>query len=291
MALGYSDKSSPPPARSPLAFWTHAFGAWANFDSDGNAATANRNLGGFVSGMDANIGGSWRAGVATGASFSKVDVNARYSSAQVKSYHLGGYLGGMAGSFALRGGGMWAWSDIDTSRAVVFPGFYERQKASYNVDTGQLFGEAAYPMQMWGMGVEPFAGLAYVSVNGDNFHERGGALASLNGRSTDENVGYTTVGLRAAQTMMWGAMQVTPHLSAAWQHAFDNVTPDAALAFTSTGIGFTIYGVPLAEDSALVDAGVDFALGPRTKADVSYTGQLAHNVHDNGVKGELTVLF
>ena len=50
---------------------------------------------------------------------------------------LGGYLGGMAGAFALRGGGMWAWSDIDTSRAVVFPGFFERQKASYDADTGQ----------------------------------------------------------------------------------------------------------------------------------------------------------
>jgi uncharacterized protein with beta-barrel porin domain len=91
--------------------------------------------------------------------------------------------------------------------------------------------------------------------------------------------------------MQWGAMQMTLHLSAAWQHAFDDVTPDAALAFASTGIGFTVYGVPLAQDSALLDAGLDFTLGPRTRADVSYTSQLAHNVHDNGVKGEVTVLF
>ena len=74
------------------------------------------------------------------------------------------------------------------------------------------------------------------------------ASASLSGRSTDENVGYSTLGLRAAQTMHWGAMLVTPHLSAAWQHAFDDVTPDAALAFAATGIGFTVYGVPLAQD-------------------------------------------
>jgi uncharacterized protein with beta-barrel porin domain len=51
MALGYDDKSLAPPPRSPLAFWAHAFGAWANFNGDGNAATANRNLGGFGSGM------------------------------------------------------------------------------------------------------------------------------------------------------------------------------------------------------------------------------------------------
>jgi autotransporter-associated beta strand protein len=149
MALGYGDKSlSPPPRRPQLAFWTQAFGAWGDFDGNGNAATADRNLGGFVSGMDAAIGGTWRAGLATGASFSNVDANARYSSAQVKSYHLGGYLGGTAGAFALRGGGMWAWSDIDTSRAVGFPGFFERQKSSYNGDTGQIFGEFAYPTAM-----------------------------------------------------------------------------------------------------------------------------------------------
>lgn len=75
MALGYDHKAHKRARRGygpGIAFWTHAYGAWANFDSDGNAATANRNLGGFVSGMDAAIGGSWRAGVATGASFSKV---------------------------------------------------------------------------------------------------------------------------------------------------------------------------------------------------------------------------
>lgn len=38
--------------------------------------------------------------------------------------------------------------DIDTSRAVIFPDFFERQKASYDADTGQIFREpagAAYP--------------------------------------------------------------------------------------------------------------------------------------------------
>ena len=38
-------------------------------------------------------------------------------------------------------------------------------------------------------------------------------------------------------------------MAAAWQHAFEDVTPGAALAFASTGIGFDITGAPLAEDS------------------------------------------
>lgn len=91
--------------------------------------------------------------------------------------------------------------------------------------------------------------------------------------------------------MEWGATQVVPHISAAWQHAFDEVTPSARMAFISTGIGFAVYGVPLAEDSALIDAGLDFALGPNTTAGVSYTGQFGDGVQDNGVKGRFTWLF
>jgi outer membrane autotransporter protein len=291
MALGHDDKSLSAPAPAPLAFWTRAYGAWGNFNGDGNAATADRDLGGFVSGMDAQLSGSWRAGLATGASFSNINVDARSSSADVDSYYLGGYTGGMAGPLALRGGGTWAWQDIDTSRAVIFPGFFERQTASYDADTGQIFGEVAYPTQVWGMGVEPFAGLAYVSVDADKFRERGGALASLHGSSEEQDVGYSTVGFRAATMMHWGAMQVMPHISAAWQHAFDDVTPGAALTFASTGISFNATGVPLAEDSALVDAGLDFALGPNTTAGVSYAGQFGDGVEDNAVKGRLTWLF
>ncbi len=291
MALGFDGRFGGAPGREPLTFWTRAYGAWGNFASDGNAAGADRNLGGFVSGMDANIGGSWRVGLATGGSFANVGVSDRYSSADVESYTLAGYTGGMAGRFALRGGGAYSWSDIDTSRAVIFPGFYERQKARYDAGTGQIFGELAYPTSMGGMALEPFGGIAYVAVDRENFGEHGGALSALHVDGAEEDTGYSTVGLRAASTMQWGAMQVVPHISGAWQHAFGDVTPGATRSFAVTGIGFGIEGVPLAEDSALIDAGLDFALGERTTAGVSYTGQFGDGVTDNGVKGRFTWLF
>jgi uncharacterized protein with beta-barrel porin domain len=57
------------------------------------------------------------------------------------------------------------------------------------------------------------------------------------------------------------------------------------LAFASTGIGFTVFGVPLAEDSALIDAGLDFNLAPNVTVGVSYSGQFGDGVADNAVKG------
>ena len=292
MTVGYDDKYLAPAQASPgLAFWTNAFGAWGEFDGNRNAATATRDLGGFVSGLDARVSGTWRLGMAAGYSQSNISVDARNSAADVESFHLAGYAGGHLGPLALRSGGAWAWNTIDTSRAVIFPGFFEREKASYDADTGQVFGEVAYPTAMGSITLEPFAGLAYVQVDTSSFKERGGDLSALHGASNDENVGYSTLGLRFGTTWHWNEMVLAPHASAAWQHAFDDVTPDAALAFASTGIGFDVTGVPLAQDSALIDAGLDLNLGPATTLGVSYSGQLAHNLTDNAVKGRFTWVF
>lgn len=291
MRLGSDRSLAMPPADPGLAFWTRAYGAWGDFDGNGNAASAERDLGGFVSGLDAQVSGTWRLGLAAGGAWSNVSIAERYSTADVESFNLAAYAGGMAGPLALRAGGAYAWQDIETTRAVIFPGFFERQEASYDADTGQLFGEIAYPIASGRIAFEPFAGLAWVNVDTERFREHGGALSALNGASSDQDVGYSTVGLRAATAMHWGGMLIVPKISAAWQHAFDDVTPGAALAFASTGIGFGITGVPLAEDSLLIEAGLDLALSPNATLGVSYSGQHASEVSDNAVKGRLTWLF
>lgn len=103
----------------------------------------------------------------------------------------------------------------------------------------------------------------------------------------NHQVGYSSIGARAATSVtMANGTVVMPRASLAWQHAFSNVTPTATLALLGTGAGFTVAGVPLARDSALVEAGFDVAtLG------LSYSGQLADNVRDHAIKGNATVRF
>jgi outer membrane autotransporter protein len=109
--------------------------------------------------------------------------------------------------------------------------------------------------------------------------------------SEDEDAGYSALGLRATTTWRLSSLVVTPHASAAWQHAFGDLTPDAALAFLSTGTGFVVAGVPLAQNSALIDAGFDLNVGPSITPGVSYAGQLANELQDNAVNGRFTWLF
>ena len=291
MALGATDKTPPSgPAATGLAFWTQGYGAWGSFDGNGNAASLDRTLGGFVSGVDAGLGGGWRAGIATGYARSNLSVDARLSSGDIDSYHLIGYFGGTLGDVALRGGGAWTWNNVETQRTVAFPGFYDRDKASYDGNTGQVFGEVALPLSYGASAWEPFARLAYVHVDTGGFTESGGA-AVLTSSGVDQSLGLSTLGVRLATTMHIAGAEVVPHASLAWQHAFGDVDPAATLAFASGGAAFTVLGAPISRDSALLDAGLAVTVAPDATLALAYSGQLAGDANDNAVTGRFDWRF
>jgi outer membrane autotransporter protein len=49
--------------------------------------------------------------------------------------------------------------------------------------------------------------------------------------------------------------------------------------------------VPLAEDTALIEAGLDFNLSATATLGASYSGQFGDGVEDNAVKGRFNWLF
>ena len=62
-ANGFPVKAAPAqgPSRD-LTFWAQGLGGWGKADSDGNAASLKSRFGGFLSGVDARFGETWRAG-------------------------------------------------------------------------------------------------------------------------------------------------------------------------------------------------------------------------------------
>lgn len=57
------------------------------------------------------------------------------------------------------------------------------------------------------------------------------------------------------------------------------------------GASFTVTGVPLACDSALIEAGLDMHLNPHTKLGLSFSSQFGNNVQDNALQGNLIWRF
>ena len=116
--------------------------------------------------------------------------------------------------------------------------------------------------------------------------------AGLNMTANSFEVGYSTLGMRAASLIPIGdGMALIPRASAAWQHAFNSVTPDATVAFQNVAGSFVVAGVTIARDSLLAEAGLDLAISRSATIGVSYTGQIASSVADHAAKGRFSWKF
>ena len=180
------------------------------------------------------------------------------------------------------------YDSIDTSRGVFFPGFSDQTHAHFHGNVGQVFGEVGYGMALGQIAVEPLAGLAYVHVHDGSFLESGGA-AALAAAPANQNLGYSSLGVRFASAMpLANGTVLVPRGTVQWQHAFGDVTPVTGLAFQGTGTTFTTAGIPIARDTALVEAGLDWRFSPQAKLGAFYQGELAAHAQTHAFKGGFT---
>jgi outer membrane autotransporter protein len=271
-----------------FAVWGQAFGSWGDTGSDGNAAAFGRSTGGLLIGADA-LAGDWRVGLLGGYSHSSFDADARNSAGDSDNYHLGLYGGTNWGAIAFRTGAAYSWDNISTKRSVAFNGFADALSADYDAATAQVFGELAYKVDANQFHFEPFANLAYVDVKTDGFTEKGGA-AALTSQSSNTDATFTTLGLRASTDLGLGEVKATAHGTLGWRHAFGDITPTSTLAFAG-GDAFTIAGVPVAKDSAVIEAGFDLQMSANATLGLSYAGQFGGGAVDNGARANLNVKF
>lgn len=270
--------------------WIRALGGWGDFDGSSSHASVDRELQGFMLGVDRALDEQWKVGIAAGYTNSSIDAHQRRSDASVDSYHLSTYLGYQLDAFAARLGVAYSWHDIDTKRDVEVGAYNDRLKAKYKARSAQVFGEVGYAIDAGGIALEPFAGLAYVKYDSDTAHEKGGA-GRLEG-SVDQDVTYSTLGLRAGKRIeLANGTAITPRASLGWRHAFGDTKPDADLRFIEGGAGFSASGVPIAKDAAVVEAGLDLAVGESGKLGIGYSGQLSNDARDHGVTVSFSMGF
>lgn len=272
-----------------FAVWGQGFGSWGRNETQGGVSKLSRSSGGFLLGADAAVFDNWRVGLYSGYSRSTFEAKGRISSGTSDNYHLGLYGGGQWGAFGLRAGAAYSWHDLTVDRTVSFTGFSDRLRSDYNAATAQVFGELGYRIDAGRVALEPFAGLAYVNLQSDGFTERGGA-AALVGRSSDMSTAFTTLGMRASTTVTVNGMGLELRGALAWRHAFGDVTPASLLSFAG-GTPFSITGIPIAKNAAVLDAGLDLAVAPNATLSLSYGGQYSAHAIEQTVKGSLAVKF
>jgi outer membrane autotransporter protein len=281
--------ATPVPAPGRAAVWGQTYGAWGDIDGNGNAAKLDRSIGGFMFGADFPVASNWRAGVAAAYDHSDLNLDGRSSNADIDSYTLAAYAGTQFGALGLRFGASNTWHRIDTQRNVGFAGFAgATDKASYDGNTAQIFGEAGYALQFGSATFEPFASVAYANLHTQSFDE--GGDTGLSGRSDNTGVTYTTLGMRASKRMEAGGTTAVLHGMLGWRHAFGDTTPTATQSLPA-GSAFTVSGVPVAVDAAVLQAGLNVQVAKNVRVDLSYQGQLGDGVRQNGVLANVKVQF
>ncbi|UGX84743.1 autotransporter domain-containing protein [Phyllobacterium meliloti] len=276
------------PAASTTALWGTAYGSRNHAGTDGNAAGFSRNTGGLITGLDGVLAETWRFGLLAG--YGNTSLNADRSHASVDTYQVGVYGGTKVDALTLSLGTSFAHHEISTRRKVAFGSIAETDKAEYAANTVQVFGEAAYRIDTPYAALEPFAAAAYTHLKANDFAELGG-ITALSGLSGTTDLTTTTLGVRASHSfVLSGTTVLTARGMAGWRHAYGDRAPDVSVALAGAD-GMLVAGLPLAQDTALAEAGLSFDIGKATTIGVTYTGQFSQQAHDNAVKADLTVRF
>ena len=191
------------------------------------------------------------------------------------------------GRAGLRGGVAYSWHDIATRRSVAMPGFSDRLKAGYDGRSAQAYADLSYRIDLSAVALEPFVNLAYVNLRTGGYRERRGRAACGRPDERDDLLDPGRAGHVALRT---GRCAGRAAGSLGWRHATGDVKPRAAQAF-SAGESFTVAGVALARNSAVIEAGLDLQATRKTRVGLAYQGLLSGSARDHGVRANLTVRF
>ncbi|WP_167427945.1 autotransporter outer membrane beta-barrel domain-containing protein [Achromobacter mucicolens] len=281
--VGRGDASMLPRSNAqPL--WAQAFGNWRTMDGNGDVAKSReRDVGIFVGG-DHGVGNGWRLGGAFGYTDSRITVDDRSAKSDVNSYSAILYGGKSfeagSGKINFTAGVAYTWHDIDSKRNVNAAGQYQELKANYSASTGQVFTDVGYAIALNDrVTLEPFFGADFSDLRTRGFSESGGD-AALSGKSSTNNVGTTTLGLRAQTTFDVKDTAGRLRGMLGWRHAYGDVNPQATMSFDGSQ-PFTVAGNPLARDAAVMEVGVDLAMSKNATLGLAYSGQFGDGNRQN----------
>lgn len=264
--------------------WVKALGAWGTTDSRHDTAGYSTSIGGLLAGVDGALDEQTRIGLVTGYSDSSLSMGSgTHSSAKVDSYHLGAYAGHDIGAWRLSTGAAYSWHRADVKRDLQYGDVSAKQKAKVDATTTQVFGEAAYRLNVQPLALEPFANLAYVHLDSDGFTEKGDA-AALKSNGDQRDAVLSTLGVRAIKTInLSGSQKLDVSGRLGWQHSLTDIESEQHLRFASGSAPYSVESSPVVRDAALVGVQASLALSRDVRVNLDYNGQLASREKSHGV--------
>lgn len=273
----------------PSLIWVHGAGRWTDYDGLDGGPGANLETGAVFAGIDLPVRPDFRLGVAGGWSASRFAMDDNSGTLDADAWHASLYASGASGNWRAKGIVTYERYDLSSRRPVALGTATAR--ADYNADHVEALGELGYVHPVGpDAAVEPYvsAGLSWAQVEG--FTEKVDGQDYLSAESQEETWPYTLIGMRLMGAMTVRGVTLNPMLDLGWRHVFGDTDPDLVYEGLD-GESFAIAGMPIAEDSLVVQAGFDAAFTSGWRTSVKYKGDLAETAQQHSVTGGVAMPF
>lgn len=221
-----------------------------------------------------------------GKSEFKGEVNGKIKSDDL---HFGVYGLTDFDQFGLGYGVMYTTQDREANRALVFGNKAGLNEVKYDTTMLQVYGELNYKgFNTESYSFEPYVGLDWIHVKGDNFTEKVGNTTFAT-ELDNRNVQVANVGVRYVKPFAFGeaAMNFTGDLS--WNHYFGDTEGTASMKIGDAGTA-KIEGEELS-GAASLGLGLNAQVGKNTTVGVSYTGTFGSEIKAHGFGAKINYRF
>ena len=273
----------------PYSLWVDGHTGSNSIDSNGNAGRASGSSHGVMLGGDLAIGAGLYAGAVIGSDRVTQQIDKVASNTRADGTHYGLYLQGGWNSLLLRTGISRSNYDVGNTRSIAFTGYSNSLNSQHDASADSAFIEASYD---WTFGIstlQPYVGIAHTRLSSDGFSERGGD-AALSVAEQNDNVTTGSMGLKTRWDISGGRREHASLMTKiGWEHNSGDIDTSSKQALN--GQNFTVYGLPLERDAAVVELAFGMNVTPSSRIQLGYQGRYSSAVRENGANLQWSLSF
>ncbi|WP_407340094.1 autotransporter domain-containing protein [Dickeya ananatis] len=270
--------------------WVSSWGYEGRQDSDGVQAGLKYNGYGVLLGNGTPVGEQGALGVAVGAEKGQITMDSRASRGDLNAWHAGVYLSGRALALDLRSGLSYSYITLDNQRGITVSGLDGQATGDYHANLAQGFVEASHRFDFFdNVSVEPYGNTAWVWLQNQAGQESGNSAALAFDKETSRSA-FATGGLRLKVRPL-SRLPVSLYGDIGYQHRLTHDDNQVRLRFVSGGDTFTTQGLPLADNTRLMRAGVAVDFSRNMHLSLGYQGDRATRIKDDSAQALFSIAF
>jgi len=288
------DRSAPVTNDPPVRQWLSGFGGGGGIDGSGDAHGLSYAMGGIAGGMEHRFNPSLLAGVALGYTGSGYGTNGLSGSGNINTFSAALYASYVPGNWYVDGVLGYGHGFGTLNRSIVFPGVARGASGSPNANEFLSSVETGYRIAMGEhTAVTPFAAMQGITIFQNSFTESGAGAVDLQVQGQTTSSARSVLGAELAHELPIGLsvpLQLT--LRAGLAHEFASVSRSITAGFVGLlGAAFTVNGVSVPRDAAVIDVGASLAVLQSVDLFLRYDGALASGASMQGGTVGLRVTF